>query len=136
MLNKFKYFVSLGVIIALFFACSSDKDKDKSKQNVDNYKVQPKDTVDIKKDQYRIAENFVGTKNQIIDLIKGPATFDIVHQGTGKFVCTLMQADGTIIAVLADVTGDFKGKKQIEVPETRAYVLDVQTEGTWSVYRE
>jgi hypothetical protein len=134
MLNKFKYFLSLAVIIALFFACSSDKDK--SKQNVDNYKVQEKDTIDIRKDQYRIAENFTGSKNQIIDLIKGPATFDITHQGTGKFVCTLMLADGTVISLLTDVTGDYKGKKQVEVPETRAYILDVKTEGVWSVYRE
>jgi hypothetical protein len=134
MLNKFKYFLSLAVIIALFFACSSDKDK--NKQNVDNYKVQEKDTIDIRKDQYRIAENFTGSKNQIIDLIKGPATFDITHQGTGKFVCTLMLADGTVISLLTDVTGDYKGKKQVEVPETRAYILDVKTEGVWSVYRE
>jgi hypothetical protein len=134
MLNKFKYFLSLAVSIALFFACSSDKDK--SKQNVDNYKVQEKDTIDIRKDQYRIAENFTGSKNQIIDLIKGPATFDITHQGTGKFVCTLMLADGTVISLLTDVTGDYKGKKQVEVPETRAYILDVKTEGVWSVYRE
>ncbi len=113
-------------------ACNSDKsDKDK-KQNT----TKQKDTVQIGKDQYRIAEQFTGSRNQIIDLMKGPANFVIIHQGQGPFTVRLMTADNEIIDVLADVTGDFNAKKKVEVPETRAYILDVKTEGVWSVYRE
>jgi len=133
MTSKFKYFAALFVIIAVIFACSSNKDK----QNTQNQQQkQYKDTVEINKDQYRIAENFVGPKNQIIDLLQDTVTFNIIHQGTGPFKCTLSYPDGKVVAVLADVTGDFKGKKELIVPETRAYVLDVETQGTWSVYRE
>lgn len=109
----------------------------KKKDNfVDNYKVQPKDTADINKDQYRIAEIFEGDKNQMHDLIKGPATFYIMHQGTGPFKISLLKNDGTLLAILAEGTGDFKGKKEMEIPETTAYILDVKSTGKWSVYRE
>ncbi len=133
MTSKFKYFAALLIMIAVIFACSSNKDKDK--QNTQKQKPY-KDTVEINKDQYRIAENFVGPKNQIIDLLQDTVTFDITYEGTGPFKCTLSYPDGTTLAVLADVTGNFKGKKQLVIPETRAYVLDVDTEGKWSVYRE
>jgi PBP1b-binding outer membrane lipoprotein LpoB len=123
---------SIVILIFLFTGCSKDKDK----KFVDNYKVQPKDTADINKDQYRIAEIFEGDKNQMHDLIKGPATFSIMHEGPGPFKVTLLKNDGTELAVLADVTGDFKGKKKLEIPETTAYILDVKTTGKWSVYRE
>jgi hypothetical protein len=109
----------------------------KKKDNfVDNYKVQTKDTADINKDQYRIAEIFEGDKNQMHDLIKGPATFYIMHQGTGPFKITLLKNDGTLLGILAEGTGDFKGKKEMDIPETTAYILDVKTTGKWSVYRE
>lgn len=132
MKNHIKFAVSLIVILAVITACSSDKsDKDKK-----NQQTQKKDTVQINKDQYRIAENFTGNKNQIIDLMKGPANFVITHQGEGKFEMRLMTPNGDLIEVLADATGNYTGKKRVEVPETRAYILDVRTEGTWSVYRE
>ena len=120
------------ILIFLLTGCSKDKDK----KFVDNYKVQPKDTADINKDQYRIAEIFEGDKSQMHDLIKGPATFDIMHQGTGSFKMILLKNDGTVFAVLAEGTGDFKGKKELIIPETTAYILDVTTTGKWSVYRE
>jgi hypothetical protein len=134
MKNHIKTAFSLLILAAILIACNSDKsDKEKSdKQN----KSKQKDTVQIGKDQYRIAEQFTGSRNQIIDLIKGPANFVIVHQGAGTFTARIMTAEGSIIDVLAEVTGDYNGKKKVEVPETRAYILDVKTDGVWSVYRE
>ncbi|MCC6865080.1 MAG: hypothetical protein IT280_02860 [Ignavibacteria bacterium] len=131
--NKIKLaFLTLLFLLLIFNACNSNRSKQNNTQNQKN----SQDTVKINKDQYRVAEMFTGNKNQIIDLIQGPATFDLIHQGSGSFKCTLMYADGQVVDVLADVTGDYKGKKKVNVPETRAYVLDVKTEGTWSVYRE
>lgn len=134
MINRIKYFSALLVIIALVFACSSNKDKEK--QTTQNQQKVEKDTVKINKDQYRIAEMFTGSKNQIIDLIADTVTFEITHQGAGPFKCVLSYPDGKVLEVLADVTGDYKGKKKMLIPETRAYILDVHTEGQWSVYRE
>ncbi len=130
--NRLKFIFSLVILIGLIFACSSEK-SDKDKQNTQS---QYKDTVKINKDQYRVAEIFTDSKNQIIDLIQGPATFEIQYMGDSHFKATLMYADGRIVDVLADVDGQYKGKKRIEVPETTAYILDVQCTGQWSVYRE
>ncbi len=132
MKNHLKTAFSLLILAAILIACNSDKSDKEKKQNT----TKQKDTVQIGKDQYRIAEQFTGSRNQIIDLMKGPANFVIIHQGQGTFTVRLMTADNEIIEVLADVTGDFNGKKKVEVPETRAYILDVKTEGVWSVYRE
>lgn len=132
MYYKFKYLLSLLIAIGLIAACSSDK-SDKQKTT-----TQPeyKDTVKVNKDQYRVAELFTDNKNQIIDLIKGPASFEIQYMGDSHFKATLMYADGRVVDVLADVDGQYKGKKKVEIPETTAYILDVQCKGQWSVYRE
>jgi hypothetical protein len=132
MYYKFKYLLSLLIVIGLIAACSSDK-SDKQKTTT---QTEYKDTVKVNKDQYRVAELFTDNKNQIIDLIKGPASFEIQYMGDSHFKATLMYADGRVVDVLADVDGQYKGKKKVDIPETTAYILDVQCKGQWSVYRE
>ncbi len=131
MKNHLKFAFSLVILFGILIACTSDK-SDKDKKSSGN----KQDTTKVNKDQYKVAEIFTGSKDQLVDLIEGPATFNIFHEGTGKFKVQIKYPDGQVVAVLADVTGDYKGKKQIAVPETRAYILDVETEGKWSVYRE
>jgi len=127
---KIKYFFSLLVLLGLIIACSGNKSDKKTTQ------TEYKDTTKINKDQYRVAEIFSDSKNQIIDLIQGPATFEIQYTGDSHFKATLMYADGRVVDVLADVEGTYKGKKRVDVPETTAYILDVKCKGQWSVYRE
>lgn len=132
MKNRIKYLFSVLVLIGVIIACSGNK-SDKDKQGTQN---QYKDTVKINKDQYRMDERFSDDKNQIIDLIQGTATFNIQYFGSSHFKATVMYPDGRVVAVLADVDGEYKAKKIIEVPETTAYILDVKTTGEWSVWRE
>jgi hypothetical protein len=137
MSNRIKFLVSVIAAIAVIFSCGK-KNTDKS-ENSDKEKqktIQQKDTVKINKDQYRVAEIFSGSKNQIIDLIQGPANFEIQYMGQSHFKATLMHPDGKVIDVLAESDGPVKLKKKVDVPETRAYILDVKTTGDWSVYRE
>ncbi|MCX7878113.1 MAG: hypothetical protein N2510_05655 [Ignavibacteria bacterium] len=131
-MNIIRYFLAVILLICIAVACSSEKGK---KDSGEKNKTQ-KDTVTIPKDQYRVEEWNTGSKNQIIDLIQGSAEFNIEHKGSGYFKATVMYPDGRILDVLADVNGSYKGKKKIQVPETRAYVLKVETEGYWSVYRQ
>jgi hypothetical protein len=131
MTNKLKFLFSLLIAVSLIFACSSNKsDKDKDKSNTQN-KQQPDP-----KDQYRMAELYSDDQSQLIDLIEGKATFVIVYEGDGNFKATLLTTDGKQVEVLADVNGNYKGKKTITVPVTSAYILDVHCKGKWSVYRE
>jgi hypothetical protein len=89
-----------------------------------------------KRNQYIMGETFTGDRSQIIDLITGPATFIINHEGSGTFVVKLLRGDGTFVTELANVTGNYKGTKSIEVQETAAYILDIKTQGRWSVTRK
>jgi PBP1b-binding outer membrane lipoprotein LpoB len=130
MLNKSKFVLAVIICFLLVTACSKfrgEKDSDKNKQQT----TQPE-----QKDQYRIAENFVDNKSQFIDLIEGPATFDIKYEGNGNFVCKILNSDGTVLDILADVNGNYKGTKSITVPKTTSYILDVKCRGVWSVYRK
>lgn len=132
MINKLKFLVSILVLLLIVYSCDSnksDKDKDKNVNKTDPVKQEPKD-------QYRIAENFEGNKNQIVDLMEGPATFDISYQGDSHFNATLKNGDGTVLAVLADVDGNYKSSKSITVPKTAAYIIEVTCKGTWSIYRK
>ncbi len=132
--DRLKFLFALFVVMFMVFACSSNKsDKDKENQTSQNNQKQQQTEP---KDQYRIAEIFENDKNQMVDLIEGKATFDIMFEGEGNFKANLLYNDGRPFEVLADVNGSYKGKKVITVPQTSAYILDVHCTGKWSVYKE
>ena len=123
------------VLLAIVYSCNSDKsDKDKEKDNQKTNKTDP--VKPEPKDQYRMGETYEGNKDQMVDLIEGTATFDITYQGDSHFNATLKNGDGTVVAVLADVDGNYKGTKSINVPKTNAYVLAVTCKGSWSVAKK
>jgi hypothetical protein len=131
---KLRFLISLVLMLAVMIACSSNKsDKDKGNQTNQNNQQQQKPE---SKDQYRMSEMFEDDKSQMIDLIEGKANFVIIFEGEGNFKANVLTTDGKLIEVLADVNGNYKGKKTINVPQTTAYVLDVHCKGKWSVYRE
>jgi hypothetical protein len=129
--GRIKYIISILILFLITTACSrfsGDKNIDKKQTTT---KEEPE-----KKDQYRIAENYSDNKSQIIDLIVGPATFEIKYEGTSTFIAKILNSDGTVLDVLADVTGSYKGTKTIHVPKTTSYILDVKCTGIWSIYRK
>ncbi len=131
MKDLIKYILSILILFSVF-SCSRFK-ANKENQNQKQPQTQPKPEP---KDQYRIAENFTGNKSQIIDLIEGPATFEIKFEGSSHFMALLMKGDGTVVDTLANVNGSYKGEKSITVHETTAYILDVRCDGVWSIYRK
>jgi hypothetical protein len=131
MSSHLKYLISLLVIVSLITACSRSSRKQQQTATETQKKEEPES-----KDQYRIAENFTGSKAQIIDLIQGTADFKIEFEGDSTCVMRLLNPDGSLVDVLADVRGNYRGKKTINVPRTGSYILDVKTTGRWSVYRQ
>ncbi len=129
-----KYFTALFVLVLITIACNSDKS---DKQNSDNQKKNQTDPVKKEpKDQYRDGETFQDDKNQLINLIQGPATFKVSYVGDSHFIATIKDADDKVIDVLADVNGNYKGTKTITAPKTDVYILDVRCKGSWTIYRE
>jgi hypothetical protein len=131
MSSHLKFLISLLVIVSLITACSRSSRKQQQQTTQPQKKEEPES-----KDQYRIAENFTGSKAQIIDLIQGTADFKIEFEGDSTCVMRLLNPDGSLVDVLADVRGNYRGKKTINVPRTGSYILDVKTAGRWSVYRQ
>ena len=129
MSSHLKFLISLLVIVSLITACSRSSRKQQTTQT-------QKQEEPESKDQYRIAEMFTGSKAQIIDLIQGTADFKIEYEGDSTCVMRLLNPDGSLVDVLADVRGSYRGKKTINVPKTGSYILDVKTTGRWSVYRQ
>ena len=133
MVNNLKFLISLLVVLFAVFACGSNKsDKNKNEQTNQTKQQTPPDP----KEQYRMGEMYDNDKTQMIDLIQGKAVFQIEFEGEGNFKANILNTDGTLLVVLADLNGNYKGKKTIDVPKTTGYILDVHCKGKWSVYRE
>lgn len=86
-----------------------------------------------KKLQYRLAYNDVkGNMTQTIALNKGAAIFEVDHKSDGKYLFLLKTTQGDSVFEIAKGEGDFSIQRTFEVPETKAYLLEVLTSGTWS----
>jgi predicted LPLAT superfamily acyltransferase len=129
MRHNLKFLIAILILVSLVFACSR---KPSRQQTTESQKQEEPE----RKDQYRIAEMFTDSKAQIIDLIQGTATFDIEYEGDSTFSARLLNPDGSLVDVLAEVRGNYKGTKTITAPRTGSYILDVKTTGRWSVYRK
>ncbi|RPI18606.1 MAG: hypothetical protein EHM58_04665 [Ignavibacteriae bacterium] len=129
--GRIKFIISILILFLITTACS----RFSGDRSVDKKQTTGKE-IPEQKDQYRIAENYSDNKSQIIDLIIGPATFDTEYKGNSTFNARILYSDGTVLDILADVTGPYKGTKTINVPKTSQYILDVRCQGIWSVYRK
>jgi len=126
---KFIIIVFCAVLICSCNSNKSDQDKTTSGDKSKTIQTDPKD-------QYRMVEDFQDDKDQMIDLIEGKATFDISYQGEGNFNAVILTTDGKQIDQLANVNGNYKATKTIQVPQTTGYILRVRCKGTWSIYRK
>lgn len=143
MKNHIKLIITVFIVIGVALACSKSTVEKITKTEEQKKKDREKtvrDSLDaIKKDQYIMAEMYTDDKTLMIDLIKGPATFEIFHEGTGHFKATITTVETKeVLLVLADVDGNFKGSKEFMAPETDAFLLDVQVDPgcKWYVKRK
>lgn len=88
---------------------------------------------DEKEAQYRLSYNTVkGNMTQTIALNQGPAVFEIEHKGEGKYLFLLKTTQGDSVLEIAKGDGDLTLKKTFDVPETKAYLLEVISPGVWT----
>lgn len=83
--------------------------------------------------QYRMI--YTGTTNNdlIIDLLPGESTFVMEYNGNENFIVNLTTNEGKLVETLANVNGRWKGTKKYTVPATNPYLLQVRTNGPWSI---
>lgn len=137
MQSYIKYIILLVSLLFLISSCDFKPREERDSINKERDEKRIRDSIEnAKSSQYIMGESFTGNKTQIIDLIKGQVTFIITHEGTGTFKATLTTTDAKLIEVLYEGSSNIKEIKTIEVSETSAYLIDVKTEGKWSIIRK
>ena len=67
-------------------------------------------------------------------LSRGPKSFEMTHQGDGKFAVRLLDRNGAKVGKsLVNGKGSFKGSKSVLVPRDGVYLLQVEADGPWTV---
>lgn len=83
--------------------------------------------------QYKFAYTGTGDMSNIISLNKGSSLFEFYHEGRGEFYADIKRSDGRLLKVLAQTSGNYQGKMEVEIPETDAYTFNIKTKGKWGL---
>ncbi len=84
--------------------------------------------------QYRMIYTYEGSRELIIDLQKEHrAKFAVVYKGDKNFEMTIKTNDRTEHRIITDQQGPFEFVQSIDVPYTGPYLIEVNTEGDWSI---
>ncbi|MCX6159949.1 MAG: hypothetical protein NTV87_01250 [Ignavibacteriae bacterium] len=128
----FSFLFVVGLIALVYWLISSQTNLFEEITS-DEKRVEAADRNQIQyKLEYKVAND--NNKTQIISLNQGPALFEMTHEGLGAFRVELRNPEGSrLVTTILDVTGKFKGIKEIKVPETGAYLLTVRSTGPWDV---
>lgn len=83
--------------------------------------------------QYKFAYTGNGDMSNIISLNRGSSLFEFYHIGKGDFYADVRHSDGRLLKVLAQTNGNYRGRMEVEVPETDAYTINIKTSGEWGL---
>lgn len=84
--------------------------------------------------QYRMIYSNRDSKELIIDLLEAPrAKFAVVYKGDSNFEMTLKTNEGVEHQIIRDQKGPFEFIQEVDVPYTGPYLVDVDTQGEWSI---
>lgn len=67
-------------------------------------------------------------------LDEGTTEFRLKHDGSDKFIVTLLDDKGNNAVPLVDEKGYFDEVKKIDIPFADNYLLNVQADGAWEIY--
>lgn len=84
--------------------------------------------------QYRMIYSYNGSRELIIDLQEeNRAKFAVIYKGDKNFHMTLKTNDRKEHRVISDQKGPFEFVESVNVPYTGPYLIEVETEGDWSI---
>jgi hypothetical protein len=84
--------------------------------------------------QYRMIYHYENSRELIIDLQEeNRAVFAVIYYGDANFEMTLKTHDGKDFRVIKDQQGPFEFVHNVDVPYTGPYLIEVNTEGDWSI---
>lgn len=69
-----------------------------------------------------------------LDLVQGSAALRMTYSGEGNFVVRLLDAKGEKVGgSVANEIGAWSGTKDVKIPSTGKYVVDVDASGPWTI---
>lgn len=63
----------------------------------------------------------------------GAVVIEMVHDGAGPFVVTVMEAGGSAVYLAASEDGPFEGTRSVPLRSEVFYLLDVQSDSPWTI---
>lgn len=87
-----------------------------------------------------IPQVFAGVGMDVTGFFKSPngglAKATITNHGSGKFEVTLLRQSGEKVLDVVNTVGQFDGVQELTVEANVNYVLDIESDGTWSITLE
>ncbi len=115
----YKSVIAVLAILFIVIACGNTKKFSESKEN-----TKPQVTKTIKGS---------GTETQRITLNKGAAIFNYRYSGSHNFVIWLKYSNAKELELIVNKIGSTSGSISVYVPEDGTYILDVKSDGNWSI---
>lgn len=125
------FFFTIGMLALLFYIF--EKYISTSSSILKSEKAGIEQAHDTNKIQYRFSYKGNGNLKQIIHLNKGEAFFTSTHKGENNYSVALKTANDSLIKIIFNTKGNFKGYDIVNVPENNAYILDIRTDGEWEI---
>ncbi len=108
-------FFAVGMLALVYYIY--EKYISTSAYSISSGKNQMEQSFDTNKVQYRFSYKGVGNLKQIIHLNKGDAVFLSSYKGDNNYYVELKNANDSLIKVIFNTKGDYKGTEIIEVPK-------------------
>jgi len=126
-------FILLFIYLGYYFI-KKEFHLDATPPPVVEYQKTPDELADSLGIQYRLEYTADGKMEQIIFLREGDAIFKMRHDNDSDFLVTLYKSEGEFIDTLMSRKGVFEDTLiTIPIKETGAYLLDINTSGSWKI---
>lgn len=73
------------------------------------------------------------TVSDFVQLNKGMHTFKLKNSGEGRFRVLLLDRDGQRVDSIVSEDGAFDGTKEVRVAKTGIYLMNVTSDGSWTI---
>jgi hypothetical protein len=127
----YRFIIALAVIFALSMACGSTK---KLEEKIESKKQElEKQKEESTQPQSKQTLSGTGTKTQKVTLSKGAAIFNYTYKGQMNFIVWLKDSDAQEVSLIANEIGSSSGSKSVNIRESGTYLIDVKSDGKWTL---
>jgi hypothetical protein len=124
-MNSIKFVLSVSLFFLLIIACNTSSRVNEIRKE--------RETSTSSKDQIKATVTGKGDKVERITLNKGVAIFDIDYTGQHNFYVRLTDGNGQYVKGLVNTIGSYSGQVTATVDKDGPYMLEIQSQGKWTI---